>query len=300
MNFRRVMLGGGQLWAAVPAQAGDPPEKDQGKSWVLGARSGLSGDANRFGAVGKNVESSVFQIAPKAADNASLIDQAFLARSYRLTVDQFDHRPGDKALESPEVSARIAPVFSAVTNRDALEILPAARNPGSLLSGAPIHSHHANDRNEVNVTFFTAPTAKTGLTFKARAANTGFRAAVLSRRLDRTQHLFGVSGSNAIWSEDKTVAETLHQDGCYLTSGEAKNNAAADLMAGLDCALAKKSTASARAGFAWRHRDAEPSTISPLAEVSETTTPPSRRFSAAVSCPPRRKRPTPPASLTAT
>lgn len=258
------------LWAAVPAQAvyAPVPAQEQGKSLVLSVRSGLSYDTNLFGAAAKNVESSVFQIAPKAAYNASLTDQTFLALSYQLTLDHFDNRPGDKTLDSHEVSARVAHAFSAATNLDVLEVFQASRNPESLLSGAPINSDQSNNRNEVNVTIFTAPTAKTGLTGKARTANTDFRDAVLSRSLDRTENLFGVSGSYAVLPEVKAVAEARHQDVFYRKLGEAKNKASDYLMAGLDYAFAKKFTASARVGSEWRRRDAERSTTSPYAEVS--------------------------------
>jgi hypothetical protein len=64
------------------------------------------------------------------------------------------------------------------------------------------------------------------------------------------------------------VAEVRHQDVYYRKLGEDKNKNSDYLMAGVDYAVAKKLTTSARVGAEWRHRAAERSTTAPYAEVS--------------------------------
>lgn len=270
MNFLRVLLAGGLLLAASPAHAvyAPIPEQEQGKTLVLTLKSGFSYDTNLFAAASKNVESSIFLIAPKAAYNASLTDQTFLSLSYQLTLEHFDNRPGDKTLDGHEVTARVAHAFTPATTLDVLEVFQASRNPESLLNGLPLNSDQSNNRNEVNATFTTAPTAKTGLTVKARTVNYDYRDAALSRSLDRIENLYGFSGSYAILPELKAVAEARHQDVFYSKLGETKNKNSDYLMGGVDYAFAKKLTASARAGAEWRHRDAERSSTSPYAEFS--------------------------------
>ena len=116
MNFLRVLLAGGLLLAASPAHAvyAPIPEQEQGKSLVLTLKSGLSYDTNIFGASAKNIESSIFEISPKAAYNASLSAQTFFSTSYQLTLDHFDNRPGEKTLLSHEFTARAAHAFSQI------------------------------------------------------------------------------------------------------------------------------------------------------------------------------------------
>ena len=270
MNFIRVLLAGSLLLTVSPVRAvyAPVPEQDQGKSLVLTLKSGLSFDTNLFGASSNNIESAVFQFSPKAAYGGSVTDQTFVSASYQLTVDRFDNRPGDKTLDSHEFNARVAHAFTAKTTLDVLEIFQASRNPESLLSGLPLNSDQSNKRNEANVTFTTAPTAKTGFTFKGRTVNYDFRSAALGRSLDRTENHYGVAGSYAVLPEVKAVTEFRHQDVFYRKLGETKNKTSDYLMAGLDYAFAKQFTATARAGAEWRDRAAERSGHSPYAEVS--------------------------------
>ncbi len=270
MNFLRILLAGGLLLSASPAHAvyAPIPEQDQGKNLVVTLKAGLSYDTNLFGASAKNVESSVFEISPKIAYNASLTAQTFVALGYQLTFDHFDNRPGEKNLDSHELTARVAHAFSAATTLDLLEVYQISRNPESLLSGLPLNSDQSNKRNEVDATFSTAPTAKTGLILKTRTVSYDYRDATLGRSLDRYENLLGASVSYAILPEVKAVAEIRHQDVFYRKLGEAKNKSSDYLMGGLDYAFAKKLTASGRVGAEWRHRSAERSASSPYAEAS--------------------------------
>lgn len=270
MNFPRVLLAGGLLLAACPAYAvyAPIPEQDQGKSLVLSLKGGLSYDTNVFGAASKNVESSVFTFAPKAAYNASLTSQTFFSSSYQLTLDHYDNRPGDKTLDNHELTARLAHAFSPATNLDVLDIFQVQRNPESLLNGLPLNSDQSNNHNEFNATFTTAPNAKTGLTLKARSVAFDYRDATLGRSLDRIENLYGLSGNYAVLTEVKAVAEVRHQDVYYRKLGETKNKHSDYLMGGIDYAFAKKLTATGRVGGEWRQRDGAGDTTVPYAEAS--------------------------------
>lgn len=270
MKFSRVLLAGGLLLVAPVARGvyAPVPEQEQGKSLVFTLKGGLSYDTNIFAAASKNVESSIFQVSPKVAYNASVTDQTFLSLSYQLTLDHFDNRPGDKLLDSHEATVRVAHAFSPTTTFDVLDVFQRSRNPESLLNGLPVNTDQSNDRNELNATVSTAPTAKTGLTFKARSVFYDYTDASLGRSLNRWENLFGLSASYAVLPEVKAVAEARHQDVFYRKDGETKNKTSDYLMSGIDYAFAKKLTASARGGAEWRHRDAERSATSPYAEVS--------------------------------
>jgi hypothetical protein len=269
MIFPRVFLAGGLLAAALPARAvyAPVPEQDQGKSLVVTLKAGVSYDTNLFGASTRAIDSSVFQLSPKVAYNASLTSQTFASASYQPTIDHFDKRPGDKTLDSHEATARVAHAFSATTTLDVLEIYQVARNPESLLSGLPLNSDQSNNRNEVDANFSTAPTAKTTVTLKARAVNYDYRDAVIGRSLDRFENLLGFSGGYAVLPEVKAIAEFRHQDVFYRKLGEAKNKRSDYLMAGADYDVAKKLTVSGRAGAEWRHRSSERSSTAPYAEL---------------------------------
>lgn len=270
MNFSRVLMAGGLLLAASPLRAvyAPVPEQELGKSLVVSLKSALAYDTNLFGAAAKNVESTVFQAVPKIAYNASVTDQTFLSLGYQLTLEHFGDRPGDQTLDSHEALVRVAHAFSQTATIDVLDVFQATRNPESLLNGLPVNTDQSNHRNELNATISVAPTAKTGITAKARTTLLDYRDAALGRSLDRTENLFGVSGSYAVLPEVKAVIEARHQDVFYRKTGESKNKASEYLMSGVDYAFAKKVTASARAGAEWRRRDAEQSTTAPYAELS--------------------------------
>jgi len=270
MIFLRVLLLGGLLLAALPARAvyAPVPEQDMGKSLVVTLKAGLSYDTNLFGAATRNIESSVFQFSPKIAYNASLTSQTFASAGYQATVDHFDNRPGDKTLDGHELTGRIAHAFSPTTTLDVLEIFQVSRNPESLLSGLPLNSDQSNSRNEVNINFSTAPTAKTSVTTKVRAVNYSYREASIGRNLDRWENLFGLTGTYAVLPEVKAVAEYRHQDVFYAKLGEAKNKRSDYLMGGFDYDVAKKLTLSGRAGAEWRRRSSERDTTSPYGELT--------------------------------
>lgn len=270
MTFPRVFLAGGLLLAALPAGAvyAPVPEQEQGKTLVVSLKTGLIYDTNLFGAAAKNVESSVFEFTPKVAYNASLTSKTFASASYQPTLSHFDNRPGEKNLDSHEATARVAHAFAESTTLDVLGLFLVSRNPESLLNGLPINSDQSNNRAELNVNFATAPTAKSSVTVKVRSLQSDYRDAVLGRSLDRLENLFGVVGSYAVLPEVKAVAEFRHQDVYYAKLGETKNKHSDYLMAGVDYALAKKLSVSARAGAEWRRRSSEENSTGPYAELT--------------------------------
>lgn len=244
------------------------PEQDLGKSLVLTLKSGLGYDSNLFGGATSRVESAVFHFAPKVAWNASLTSQTFASVDYQPTVEYFENRPGERTLDSHVANLRFAHAFSATTTLDVLEVFRRERNPESLLNGLPLNSDQSNNINEIDVSFSTAPTAKTSVTLKVRGLNIDYRDADIGRSLNRFEDIIGASGGYAILPEFKAVAEFRHQDVFYGKLGETKNKRSDYLMAGADYDIAKKLTLSGRVGTEWRHRSSERSTSAPYAEFT--------------------------------
>jgi hypothetical protein len=258
------------LAAVVPARAVYAPIPDQelGKDLIFTFSLGASYDSNIFGGATGTIGSSIVEFSPKVAYNASVTDQTFLSLSYQLTVDQYDNRPGDKTLTSHAASARVAHAFSSSTTVDLVDTYQLTRNPESLLNGVPLNVDQSFQRNEFDANFTTALNAKVGLDVKARTVYYDYRNAELGQSLDRIENLYGLSGDYAILPEVKGVAEYRHEDIYYDKQGEDKNKTSDFLMGGVDYAVAKKLTASARLGAEWRRRSSERSIIAPTAELS--------------------------------
>ena len=269
MNYLRALLVCTFL-ALVPARAvyAPIPEQELGKDLIFTLSLGVSHDSNIFGGATGAIGSSIVEFSPKVAYNASLTDQTFMSLSYQLTLDHFDNRPGEKNLDSHAASARIAHAFSSTSTLDVVDVFQLTRNPESLLNGLPLNADQSFQRNELDGNFTTSPMAKVGLTAKARTVYYNYRNAVLGRSLDRTENLFGLAGDYGVLPEVKAVAEYRHQDVYYDKLGEKKNKHSDFLMAGVDYAIAKKLTTTARVGAEWRHRSSERSTTSPFVELT--------------------------------
>lgn len=267
-SFRALLLGG--LVAASPAWAvyAPIPDQEQGKDLVISAKAGISHDSNLFGAATGEVGSAIWEFGPRIAYNASITDQTFLSASYRLTLNQFENRPGEKLLDSHDLSLRLAHAFSKSTNLDVNNVFMISRNPESLLSGVPLSPDQSFTRNQLDGRFVTPLTAKIGLTVKARTVLYKFRNAVLGRSLDRTENIYGVAGEYAILPEVKGVLEYRRQDVFYRKLGETKNKSSDFVLGGVDYEVAQKVTLNSRFGFEARRRSAERDTVVPYAEVS--------------------------------
>src|SRR4051812_19262670 len=117
MNFSRALIVSGLL-SALPVWAvyAPIPEQDQGKDLTVSVKAGVSYDSNLFGAPTGEIGSTIFELAPRVAYNVSLTDQTFFSAGYGLTLSQFDNRPGEKLLDSHDLTVRIAHAFSQTSN----------------------------------------------------------------------------------------------------------------------------------------------------------------------------------------
>ncbi|MDB6168167.1 MAG: hypothetical protein JWM88_1031 [Verrucomicrobia bacterium] len=269
MNHARVLIVGG-LTAALPAFAvyAPIPEQEQGKEWTVTIRGDVSHDSNIFGAQSNEISSTVYEVAPRIAFNASLTDQTFASASYEAIIDHFANRPGDKTLDSHNLSARLAHAFSSASNLDLSDDYSIARNPESLLAGVPINTDQSYRRNEFNGRFSTSLVQKLGATLKVRSILYRYDNANLAAGLDRTENLFGIAGNYDLLPELKGVAEYRHETIRYRTGGANKDKDTDFVIGGFDYALAKTLTATGRLGYQWRHRDRERSTSAPYVELS--------------------------------
>lgn len=258
------------LLTALPAWAvyAPVPEQEQGKDLTLSARGGISYDSNLFGAATNEVDSLIYSFAPRAVYNRSLSAQTFFSSSYGLTLDYFEDRPGDKLLDSHDLTARLAHQFSKSTILDVNEQFSIMRNPESLLAGIPLNPDQSVRRNQLDGRFITPLHPKATATVKARSVYYNYRDATLGRSLDRIENLFGVAGDYAALPQAKLVGEYRHQDVYYRKEGEIKNKRSEYLMGGVDYDVARKMSLSARVGAEWRRRAADRDVTAPYAEMS--------------------------------
>ncbi|HYP16298.1 MAG TPA: outer membrane beta-barrel protein [Opitutus sp.] len=269
MNLARALLIGGLL-TSLPAWAvyAPLPDQDQGKDWSVSLRAGVAHDSNIFGAQSGAISSMVYGVSPKVAYNGSLTDQTFAAFGYTLTLDHIVDRPGEKTLDSHDLMARIAHAFSRTANIDVSDYYQIAKNPESLLAGLPLNTNQSFKRNEFNARFTTSPLPKFGTALKFHSVAYDYDNAVLAASLDRTENLFGASGSYDVLPEAKAVIEYRRENIDYRTGGNTKNKDTDFVIGGVDYAVAKKMSLSARLGHQWRNRVYGPSTSGLYAEFS--------------------------------
>lgn len=269
MNLARVLLVIG-LVSLQPLRAvyAPIPDQQQGKDWSVSLNASVSHDSNIFGAQSNAISSTVYSAAPKITYNGSLTDQTFVSGTYALTVDHFTERPGQKTLDSHDLTARLAHAFSSATNIDVADQYLISKNPESLLSGVTLNTDQSFKRNALNARFDTALTQKTGLSLKFRSMDFSYDDASLAANVDRTENLGGLSGSYALVPEMKLIGEYRRESISYKTSGATKDKLTDFAIGGFDYNVAKKLTSTFRAGYTWRHRESERSAASPYVEVS--------------------------------
>lgn len=270
MKFTYALIVG-SLFAALSARAvyAPIPEQQQGKNLTVSVRTGLGYDSNIFGGATDEISSSVWELSPRITYNTSLTDQTFLSASYGLTLNQFENRPGDKLLDSHDLTLRVAHAFTSSRVLDVSETFMIARNPESLLNGVPLNADQSFKRNQIDGRFETSITPKIGAQVKARSVVQRYRNAVLGRSLDHTENLYGIAGDFAILPEAKGVVEFRHLDVFYRKEGDELKNKSSDyVMAGMDYEVAKKLMVSSRVGAEWRRRAAAENTTSPYVELS--------------------------------
>lgn len=244
------------------------PEQEQGKNLTLLARVGISHDDNIFGAPSSEISSTIYSFSPELKYNASVTDQTFLSASYKLTLDHFSNRPGDKTIDSHDLMLRVAHAFSQDSNIDVSETHTISKNPESLLAGVPINTDQSFARNQLDGRFVTALGPKTSGTIKARSVLYRYDSANLSTDLDRTENLIGAEGSYALLPEVKLIGEYRRQDIGYRTGGATKDKQSNFLIGGVDYKVAKTTMLTARVGYEWRDRDGAASSDAPYIELS--------------------------------
>jgi predicted porin len=262
------MIGG--LIAAVPAWAvyAPIPDQDQGKELVVTLQAQIYHDSNIFGSATGAISSTVYEFAPKIAFNAALNDQTFATASYLLTYDYYENRPGDRSLFSHDLAASIDHSFSRVTTLHLAEDYSIVRNPASLLSGVTLNTDQSYKRNQFDGSFETSVAPQLDLVLKAQSIDYRYDDSTLSDELDHMENLYGLSLAYAVLPELKAVGEVRHSDVLYGTGGDFKNKHTDFLIGGVDYAVAKQLTATARLGYQWRQRDGDSNTSAPYIELS--------------------------------
>lgn len=244
------------------------PEQDQGKAWTFEVAGTVTHDSNIFGAPTAAISSTIYSLAPKIDFNASVTDQTFLSASYLLSLDHFTNRPGKKTVDSHTLIGRVAHAFTQSTTLDLSDNFQVQRNPESVLNGLSVNTDQSFKSNEADGSFTTDISPKADVTVKVRSLIFRYDAARLGADLDRTENLYGLSGSYAVLPELKAVGEYRHQDIDYTDFSSTKDKSSNYLLAGADYNVAKKVTASGRLGYEWRHRDGERSDTSPYVEFT--------------------------------
>jgi hypothetical protein len=245
------------------------PDQQQGKDISISLEAGITYNNNIFGAASSAVSSLVFEVSPKLAFNASLSQQTFFSADFHPTLDYFDHRPGEKALYSQAIDARIAHAYSRTSVLDVTDSYSYNQNPESILNGLPVNTNQTLQSNEIDGRFTFAPTEKLGMVLKARSVYYDYTDPSLGRQLNRFENLYGMEFDYTLLPDLKAAGEYRHQDVDYDTDVGAANNKHSDfLMAGFDYTAGPKLTASFRLGGEYREFADQPSTTTPYAEFS--------------------------------
>ena len=197
---------------AARAAYAPTPEAEEGKDLIVKIRASAGHDSNLFGAAKGAIATGVYTLAPSVTLNRSLDERTFVSASYGLTLDRFDHRPGDKLLDSHDASLRVAHAFSPATVLDLNNALMIARNPESLLAGVKVNADQSFLRNQFDGRFTMPLAAKVTGTAKVRSALYQYRDRDLGRALDRAENLLGLAADYALLPEVRAVGEYRHQD----------------------------------------------------------------------------------------
>jgi Putative beta-barrel porin 2 len=256
------------LCAVARAVYAPIPDQQQGKDISISLEGGVTYNNNIFGAASGAVSSLVFEVSPKLSFNASLTEQTFFSADFKPTFDYFDNRPGEKALYSQAVDARIAHSYSKTSVLDVTDAYSYNQNPESLVNGAPVNTNQTLQSNEFDGRFSFAPTEKLGMVLKARSVYYDYISPTLGDLLNRFENLYGLEFDYTLLPDLKAAGEFRHQDVDYSNSPGTNNKHSDFLMAGLDYTAGPKLTASFRLGGEYREFAGLPSTTTPYAEFS--------------------------------
>jgi len=260
-----LMLGAGRA-GAVYAPI---PEQEQGRLVTLYATTGAYYDTNIFGGPNDELDSMVYQFVPRVAFNLSATDQTFVSAAYQLSLDHIVDRPGEKFLDSHELSARVAHTFSPRLQGELSDTFQNSKNPESLLPGLStvLNTDQSYSLNQIDGRLAANLTKRTGLTLKARTAAFAYENDVLAAELDRDEYIVGLAATHTFLPELMGVAEYRHQTIRYDTEGERKDKDSDFALAGFDYVVSARSAVSARLGAEYRRRKGAEDEAIPYAEL---------------------------------
>jgi hypothetical protein len=253
------------LCAVARAVYAPIPVPEQGKDISISLEGGISYNNNIFGAASDAVSSLIFEVSPKIAFNASLTEQTFFSADFKPTLDYFERRPGEKALYSQAIDARIAHSYSRTSVLDVTDSYSYDQNPEAVLNGAPINTNQTLQSNELDGRFTFAPTEKLGMVLKARSVYYDYIDANLGYQLNRFENLYGMEFDYTLLPDLKGAGEFRHQDVDYANNPSSNNKHSDFFMAGFDYTAGPKLTASIRLGAEYRAFEGQ--------GLSDTTTP---------------------------
>lgn len=259
-----LMLSGAPLLAVYAPI----PEEEQGQGFSAQVTGGVTQDSNIFGAASNEIDSLVYHIAPQVALNASLSPRTFLTARYRLTLEHVVERPGDRTLDSHDVSLRLAHSFRPDTRLDVTESFQVVKNPESLLAGLPLNTDQSFKLNVLDGRYETKLNPRLGGTLRARAVSYRFDNDSLARSLDRDEFLLAAAGAYSLLPETLLAAEVMYQDIGYDFGSASKDKTSRFLLVGFDYKPSPKLSGRVRVGWEDRRRRGERGEDAPYAEVS--------------------------------
>jgi Putative beta-barrel porin 2 len=268
--LRMILVGSSLGFCAIARAVYAPiPEEEQGKDFSLSLTSGISYNTNIFGAPTDAIGSFDFLVSPKIVFNSSLTDQTFFSATFQPSVDYFPSRPGEKALYSQVIDARIAHSYSKTSVLDVSDAFSYDQNPEAILNGLPVNTNQTLESNQIDGRYTFSPVEKLGLVLKARSVYDDYTDPAVGDELNRFENLYGMEFDYALLPEMKLAGEYRHQDVDYQTDPDNNNKHSDFLMAGFDYAAGPQLTASVRVGAEYRHREGGlPDETTPYVEVS--------------------------------
>ncbi len=244
------------------------PEEEQGQGFSAQVTGGVTHDSNIFGAASNEIDSLVYHVAPQVALNASLAPRTFLTARYRLTLEHVVDRPGDRTLDSHDLSLRLAHAFRPDTKLDVTESFQVVKNPESLLAGLPLNTDQSFKRNHLEGRYETKFNPRFGGTLRARAVSYRFDNDNLARSLDRDEFMLAAAGAYSLLPETLLAAEVRYQDIGYDADSGSKDKTSRFVLIGFDYKPSPKLSGRVRVGWEDRRRRGERGEDAPYAEVS--------------------------------
>lgn len=226
------------------------PDVEKGRLLTLYLEAGTYYDTNIFGSPADNVESQVFQLQPTAVFNMSASNTTFLTGSYKLSLDYFDNRPGDKMLDSHSLFVRAAHMFSPRFEGEFSDAFQIQKNPATLMPGVAAASipdqSYTYNQFDGKVRYNIDP--RNGLKGKLRVSNFWYDNSVLADALDHDEWLIGLEWVRLARKELQACAEVRFRAVRYATEGNLKDKDSYFLLAGADYVVGRGLAFSGRLG----------------------------------------------------